>query len=173
MAVPGPKTALGCLARGAKTVCSAHAHATGGPRATRRAGSVRQGGGNLPRCAVAPRSPSRPQPSSVSRRCGFGNGVRTATFRREVPPTGRRRRAPVGRGKRLDSLRQPSAPHRSSRAARRSRITSATRRLASRPAARPLSTGHASGTISFWALRAREAVPRPVFRCGQNLVRLH
>ena len=29
--------------------CSAHAHATGGPRATRRAGSVWQGGGNLPR----------------------------------------------------------------------------------------------------------------------------
>ena len=29
--------------------CSAHTHATGGPRATRRAGSVRQGGGNLPR----------------------------------------------------------------------------------------------------------------------------
>ena len=119
-AVPGPKTAVGRLARGAEKVRSAHAHATGGPRATRRAGSVRQGGGNLPRCAVAPRSPSRPQPSSVSRRCGFGNGVRTATFRREVPPTGRRRRAPVGRGKRLDSLRQPSAPHPSSRAARRS-----------------------------------------------------
>ena len=66
----------------------------------------------------------------------------------------------------MDSLRQPSAPHRSSRAARRSRITSATRRLASRRAARPLSTGHASGTISFWALRARGAVPRPAFRCG-------
>jgi hypothetical protein len=143
-----------------------HAHATGGPRATRRARSVRQGGGNLPRCAVAPRSPSRPQPSSASRRCGRGNGVRAATFRREVPPTGRRRRAPDGRGAHLDSLGQPSAPHRSSRAARRSRITSATRCLASRRAARPLSTGHASGTISFWALRAREAVPRPVSRCG-------
>ena len=32
MAVSGPKTALGRLARGAKTVCSVHAHATGGPR---------------------------------------------------------------------------------------------------------------------------------------------
>ena len=120
----------------------------------------------MPRCAAAPRSPSRPQPRSVSRRCALGNGVRAATFRREVPPTGRRRRAPDGRGAHLESLRQPSAPHRSSRAARRSRITSTTRRLASRRAARPLSTGHASGTISFWALRAREAVPRPVFRCG-------
>jgi hypothetical protein len=49
MAVPGPKTAVGRLARGAEKVRSAHAHATGGPRATRRAGSVRQGGGNLPR----------------------------------------------------------------------------------------------------------------------------
>ena len=49
MAVPGPKTALGRLARGAEKVRSAHAHATSGPRATRRAGSVRQGGGNLPR----------------------------------------------------------------------------------------------------------------------------
>ena len=165
-AVPGPKTAVGRLARGAEKVRSAHAHATGGPRATRRAGSSRQGGGNLPRGAAAPRSPSRPQPRSASRRCALGNGVRAATFRREVPPTGRRRRAPVGRGKRLDSLRQPSAPHRSSRAARRSRITSATRRLPPHRAARPLSTGHASGTISFWALRARGAVPRPAFRCG-------
>ncbi len=165
-AVPGPKTAVGSLARGAEKVRSAHAHATGGPRATRRAGSSRQGGGNLPRCAAAPRSPSRPQPRSASRRCALGNGVRAATFSREVPPTGRRRRAPVGRGKRLDSLRQPSAPHRSSRAARRSRITSATRRLPPHRAARPLSTGHASGTISFWALRARGAVPRPAFRCG-------
>ena len=137
-AVPGPKTAVGRLARGAEKVRSAHAHATGGPRATRRAGSVRQDGGNVPRCAAAPRSPSRPQPSSASRRCGLGNGVRAATFRREVPPTGRRRRAPVDRGARLEGLRQPSAPHPSSRAARRSRITSATRCLASRRAARPI-----------------------------------
>ena len=138
MAVPGPKTALGCLARGAKTVCSAHAHATGGPRATRRAGGVRQGGGNMPRCAAAPRSPSRAQPRSASRRCALGNGVRAATFRREVPPTGRRRRAPDGRGAHLDSLRQPSAPHRSSRAARRSRLASAARRLPPHRAARPI-----------------------------------
>ena len=122
--------------------------------------------GTCPDGAAGPRSPSRPQPRSASRRCGLGNGVRTATFRREVPPTGRRRRAPDGRGAHLDSLRQPSAPHRSSRAARRSRITSTTRRLASRRAARPLSTGQASGTIGFWALRAREAVPRPAFRCS-------
>ena len=32
MAVPGPKTAVGRLARGAEKVRSAHAHATGGPR---------------------------------------------------------------------------------------------------------------------------------------------
>ena len=150
----------------ARKRCAPHTPTRPAARERRAAGSVRQGGGNLPRCAAAPRSPSRPQPRSASRRCALGNGVRAATFRREVPPTGRRRRAPVGRGKRLDSLRQPSAPHCSSRAARRSRITSTTRRLASRPAARPLSTGHASGTISFWALRARGAVPRPAFRCG-------
>ena len=134
----------------ARKRCAPHTPTRPAARERRAAGSVRQGGGNLPRCAAAPRSPSRPQPRSASRRCALGNGVRAATFRREVPPTGRRRRAPVGRGKRLDSLRQPSAPHRSSRAARRSRITSATRRLASRRAARPLSTEHASGTISFW-----------------------
>ena len=195
-AVPGPKTAVGRLARGAEKVRSAHAHATGGPRATRRAGSVRQGGGNLPRCAVAPRSPSRPQPRSVSRRCALGNGVRAATFRREVPPTGRRRRAPDGRGAHLDSL--PSAPHPSSRAARRSRITSATRRLPPHRAARPLSTGHASGTISFLGSQRAGGRSAPSFSLrpdarpvgaqrralrlsgppaaalgGQNLVRLH
>ena len=62
-AVPGPKTALGRLARGAEKVRSAHAHATGGPRATRRAGSVRQGGGNLPRWAP----PRRGHPSDHNR----------------------------------------------------------------------------------------------------------
>ena len=118
----------------------------------------RQGGGNLPRCAVAPRSPSRPQPRSASRRCALGNGVRAATFRREVPPTGRRRRAPVGRGARLEGLRQPSAPHRSSRAAPRSRLHSATRRLAPRRPTRPLSTNRSPGTPlarSVFGLSAR------------------
>ena len=144
-------------------MCSARTHATGGPRATRRGGCVRQDGGNLPRCAAAPRSPSRPQPSSASLRRGLGNGVRATIFSREVPPTGRRRRAPVGRGTRLDSLRQPSAPHRSSRAARRSRISSATRRLASRPAARPLSTGARLGHDQFLASPRAEGRSAPSF----------
>ncbi len=201
-AVPGPKTAVGRLARGAEKVRSAHAHATGGPRATRRAGSVRQGGGNLPRCAAAPRSPSRPQPRSASRRCALGNGVRAATFSREVPRTGRRRRAPVGRGARLEGLRQPSAPHRSSRAAPRSRLRSATRRLAPRRPARPLSSNKSPGTprarsvfglsargrpfrAQFFAAARRTGpvgVQRRALRLsgppaaalgGQNLVRLH
>ena len=165
-AVPGPKTAVGRLARGAER-CAPRTPTRPAARERRAAlEAFGRAAGTCPDGAAAPRSPSRPQPSSVSRRCGFGNGVRAATFRREVPPTGRRRRAPVGRGARLEGLRQPSAPHPSSRAARRSRITSATRRLPPHRAARPLSTGHASGTISFWALRARGAVPRPAFRCG-------
>ena len=152
--------------------------------------------------AAAPRSPSRPQPRSVSRRCALGNGVRAATFRREVPPTGRRRRAPVGRGARLEGLRQPSAPHRSSRAAPRSRLRSATRRLAPRRPPRPLSSNQSPGTPrarSVFGLSARGrpfrarffaaarrtgpvGVQRRALRLsgppaaalgGQNLVRLH
>ena len=50
-AVPGPKTDVGRLASGAEKVRSAHhhhAHVTGGPRATRRAGSVGRTAGTCP-----------------------------------------------------------------------------------------------------------------------------
>ena len=145
-AVPGPKTAVGRLARGAER-CAPRTPTRPVARERRAAlDAFGRAAGTCPDGAAAPRSPSRPQPSSASRRCGFGNGVRAATFRREVPPTGRRRRAPVGRGARLESLRQPSAPHRSSRAARRSRLTSATRRLPPHRAARPLSSNRSPGT---------------------------
>ena len=129
-------------------------------------------------------------------------GAPAPILNRGVPRTGRRRRAPPDRGARLEGLRQPSAPHRSSRAAPRSRLRSATRRLAPRRPPRPLSSNQSPGTPrarSVFGLSARGrpfharffaaarrtgpvGVQRRALRLsgppaaalgGQNLVRLH
>ena len=83
------------------------------------------------------------------------------SYRHRQPPPG------ADRGARLEGLRQPA-----SRIARpelrqgpASTLQPAVWRLAAlRDRHRPISRLAPSGTISFWALRAREAVPRPVFR---------
>ena len=145
--------------------CSAHAHATGGPRATRRAGSVRRAAGTCPDAPPRrghPRDHNRvPFHVVVGSETAYGRQLLGERFR----PTGRRRRAPSTR-------RAPGRPAPALRPA--SLVESCAKvpyNLYNPPfgissAARPLSTGHASGTISFWALRARGAVPRPAFRCG-------
>ena len=161
----------------------------GARRLARRRGHTRVFRGTPRRAGPAPGSVPTP-------------GAPAPVLNRGVPRTGRRRRAPLDRGARLEGLRQPSAPHRSSRAAPRSRLRSATRRLAPRRPARPLSSNQSPGTprarsvfglsargrpfrAQFFAAARREGpvgVQRRALRLsgppaaalgGQNLVRLH